>query len=114
MRTMELRDFANIDLDLMEDEKSHIYNVIYDMPPWWCNSCKSIYLRAKIGKFRKDTDKTCQLCKKGTLKEYENVEVGDVVIKRIMDKTGDFTVDEALICDVCGFMTIIETGVKTE
>jgi hypothetical protein len=53
---------------------------------------------------------TCQLCGEGTLKEYENVEIGDVVIKNTEEKIGDFTVDEAIVCDKCGYMTVIETG----
>lgn len=110
MASMTLKDFANIDLDLVLETKSHIYNVIYDEPPLWCDTCKSIYLRTKIGKFRKDTEMTCQLCGEGTLKEYENVEIGDVVIKNTEEKIGDFTVDEAIVCDKCGYMTVIETG----
>lgn len=114
MTSMVLKDFANIDLDLVLETKSHIYNVVYDLPPWWCESCKSIYLRTKIGKFRKDTENTCRLCKEGVLKEYENVEIGDVVIKDTDDKIGDFTVDEAVVCDKCGYMTVIETGKKVD
>jgi DNA-directed RNA polymerase subunit RPC12/RpoP len=110
MASMSLKDFANIDLDLVLETKSHIYNVVYDEPPLWCDTCKSVYLRTKIGKFRKDTEMTCQLCKEGVLKEYENVEIGDVVIKNTDDKIGDFTVDEAIVCDNCGYMTVIETG----
>ncbi|UCE74750.1 MAG: hypothetical protein JSV56_03355 [Methanomassiliicoccales archaeon] len=114
LTSMVLKDFANIDLDLMLETKSHIYNVIYDMPPWWCESCKSIYLRTQIGKFRRDTDKTCKLCGEGALQEFENVEIGDVVIKSTLEKIGDFTVDEAVVCDKCGYMTVIETGVKVD
>jgi DNA-directed RNA polymerase subunit RPC12/RpoP len=114
MASMALKDFANIDLDLVLETKSHIYNVIYDEPPLWCKTCKSIYLRTKIGKFRKDTEMTCQLCGEGTLKEYENVEIGDVVIKNTEDKIGDFTVDEAIVCEKCGYMTVIETGEEVD
>jgi len=114
MASMALKDFANIDLDLLLETKSHIYNVIYDEPPMWCETCKSVYLRTKIGKFRKDTEMTCQLCGEGSLKEYENVEIGDVVIKNTDDKIGDFTVDEAIVCDKCGYMTVIETGEEVD
>jgi DNA-directed RNA polymerase subunit RPC12/RpoP len=106
MASMTLKDFANIDLDLVL--------VIYDEPPLWCDTCKSVYLRTKIGKFRKDTEMTCQLCREGALKEYENVEIGDVVIKGTEDKIGDFTVDEAIVCDKCGYMTVIETGEEVD
>jgi DNA-directed RNA polymerase subunit RPC12/RpoP len=114
MTSMALKDFANIDLDLVLETKSHIYNVVYDIPPWWCESCKSIFLRTNIGKFRKDTENKCRLCKEGILKEFENVEIGDVVIKDTDDKIGDFTVDEAVVCDRCGYMTVIETGKQVE
>jgi DNA-directed RNA polymerase subunit RPC12/RpoP len=114
LESMALKDFANIDLDLLLETKSHIYNVIYDMPPWWCESCKSIFLRTRLGKFRKDTDRKCRLCGEGTLKEFENVEIGDVVIKDSLDKIGDFTVDEAVVCDHCDYMTVIETGTEVD
>lgn len=114
MSTLPLTDFANIDLDLAQDMVSHIYNIHYKINPWRCESCKSIYFRGTSGKPRKDTDKKCSLCKEGTLKEYENLNIGDVMIKDTAEKVGDFTVDEAIVCDVCGFMTVIETGSETE
>ena len=114
MSTADLSDFANIYLDLMEDAKSHVYNVLYDLPPWLCESCKTIYLRVNSGRKRKDTENTCRLCGKGNLNEFENVEIGIVVIKGTEEKLGNFTVDEAVVCDNCGYMTPIETGVKIE
>ncbi|UCG67948.1 MAG: hypothetical protein JSV09_08865 [Thermoplasmata archaeon] len=114
MNTLPLTDFANIDMDLMPDAVSHIYNIHYKINPWHCESCKSIYFRGSSEKSRKDIHKTCGLCKKGKLIEYENVAIGDVVIKDTMEKVGDFTIDEAIVCDICGFISIIETGAKTE
>ena len=63
---------------------------------------------------RKETGKTCKLCGIGSLKEYENLDIGEVVIKDTREKVGDFTIDEAVVCDSCGYMSVIETGVKTE
>lgn len=110
--TMPRADFANI--DLFPEYLEHTFNVLYDRPPWRCESCKTVYFRGSTGKFRKDINKTCKLCGKGRLEEHENVDIGEVVIKNSYDKIGEFTVDEAIVCNSCGYMTIIETSVETE
>ena len=112
--TLPLTDFANIDLDLDPEMTSHIYNIHYKMNPWWCQECKSVYFRGSQGKMRKETGKTCRLCGIGSLSEYENLDIGEVVIKDTREKVGDFTIDEAIVCNSCGYMSVMETGIKTE
>lgn len=110
--TMPRADFANI--DLFPETMDHTFNVLYGKPPWRCESCKSVYFRASSGKERTDIERTCNLCNKGKLKEFENVNIGEVVVKNTFEKVGIYTVDEAIVCDGCGFVIPIETGSKTE
>ena len=42
--------------------------------------------------------------------KFENAAVGDIVVRDTFEKVGQLTIDEALICDKCGFLTVMESG----
>jgi hypothetical protein len=48
------------------------------------------------------------------LSEFENASVGKIVVRDTFEEVGELTIDEALICDDCGFLRVIETGKEIE
>ena len=59
---------------------------------------------------RKETVYSCNICKEGVFNEFENAAIGDIVIRDTYEKVGKLTIDEAIICDNCGFLRVIESG----
>ena len=102
------RDYANI--NIFSEDPTHSLDILYLLPPWRCDSCQSIMLRGSGEKKVKKTDLKCSLCKKGKLIELENAAVGDIVVRDTFEKVGQLTIDEALVCDKCGFLRVMETG----
>lgn len=105
-------DYANI--NIFSQDPEHSLDILYLLPPWRCSFCKSVLLRGKGEKSRKETGHVCSLCKEGMLSEYENASVGKIVVRDTFEEVGELTIDEALICDHCGFLRVIETGKEVE
>jgi hypothetical protein len=101
-------DYANI--NIFTEDPTHTLDVLYLLPPWRCESCLSILLRGKGDKSRKETKYKCRLCKKGKFAEFENAAIGELVVRDTFEKVGKLTVDEALVCNNCGFVRLMETG----
>ena len=111
------KEFSNLDyanINIFSEDPSHTLDVLYLLPPWRCEFCKSVFLRARGDKSRKETGHKCGLCKDGLLTEFENAAIGELVVRDTFERVGELTVDEALICDDCGFVRIIETGKEVE
>ena len=101
-------DYANI--NIFSEDPTHSLDILYLLPPWRCESCQSVMLRGKGDREVKKIDLKCSLCKKGKLAQFENAAVGDIVVRDTFEKVGQLTIDEALICDKCGFLTVMESG----
>jgi hypothetical protein len=102
------KDYGNI--NIFSEDPSHSLDILYLLPPWRCEYCQTVYLRGKGEKSRKDRNYTCSLCKEGGIQEFENASIGKIVIRDTFEEVGELTIDEAFICDKCGFFRAIETG----
>lgn len=117
IKEYKTEDFANLDyanLNIFSEDPTHSLDILYLLPPWRCDFCKSVMLRGKGEKARKETGHVCSLCKEGMLSEFENASVGKIVVRDTFEEVGELTIDEALICDDCGFLRVIETGKDVE
>ena len=101
-------DYAN--LNIFSEDPTHSLDILYLLPPWRCDFCKTVLLRGKGESARKETGHVCSLCKEGMLSEYENASVGKIVVRDTFEEVGELTIDEALICDDCGYLRVMETG----
>ena len=105
-------DYANI--NIFSEDPTHTLDVLYLLPPWRCESCLSTLLRGKGDKPRKETKYKCKLCKKGKFAEFENAVIGEIVVRDTFERVGELTVDEAMVCNNCGFVRLMETGEEIE
>jgi hypothetical protein len=101
-------DYANI--NIFSEDPSHTLDVLYLLPPWRCESCHSVLLRGRGEKTIKETKHKCSLCKKGKFTQFENAAIGELVVRDTFERVGELTIDEALVCENCGFVRMIETG----
>lgn len=101
-------DYANI--NIFTEDPTHTLDILYLLPPWRCEFCKTVLLRGKGDAARKETGHVCTLCKEGMLSEFENASVGKIVVRDTFEEVGELTIDEALICDDCGYLKVMETG----
>ncbi len=101
-------DYANI--NIFSEDPTHSLDILYLLPPWRCEDCKSVLLRGAGTKIKKETVYSCNICKEGVFNEFENAAIGDIVIRDTYEKVGKLTIDEAIICDNCGFLRVIESG----
>jgi hypothetical protein len=106
------RDYANI--NIFSEDPTHSLDVLYLLPPWRCEFCLSVFLRGKGDNPLKETNYTCSLCKDGGFIKFENASVGDIVVRDTFEKVGALTIDEAVICDKCSFLRVMETGKEVE
>jgi hypothetical protein len=72
-------DYAN--LNIFSEDPTHSLDILYLLPPWRCEFCKTVLLRGKGESARKETGHVCSLCKEGMLSEYENASVGKIVVR---------------------------------
>lgn len=113
VKEYKTEEFSNLDyanINIFSEDPMHSLDILYLLPPWRCESCQSVMLRGTGDREVKKTDHKCGFCKKGKLVQFENAAVGDIVVRDTFEKVGQLTIDEALICDNCNFLRVMETG----
>ncbi|UCF07202.1 MAG: hypothetical protein JSW28_05980 [Thermoplasmata archaeon] len=106
------RDYANI--NIFSEDPTHSLDILYLLPPWRCEACQTVMLRGRGDKQVKKTDHKCGFCKKGKFAQFENASIGEIVVRDTFERVGELTIDEALVCDNCGYLRVIETGKEVE